>query len=242
MRKILAVLWLMVLCASAWAMNFPELGVCVGDNVRLRDSPNTKSRVIGRADAGTRFVILSETRSGGKKWYRIDHPTKKGSAYIAAEFVNGWYNEGKIPVGKDFADIRLNFGMTPEKTKLLLGKPTEENAQDEFEYLTYRGCDVHFEEQYLSYVHVHKRGYEIAGCQVGDNASKLVVFGMPENELPDLTDEKYKNWDAEEDGPIGPEGWTYESASGEAIFFGFEYTGEEVRIETITWSCPRGEG
>ena len=242
MKKIIAVLWLMVICGTAQAMNFPELGVCTGDNVRIRASAGTKGKVIDRADAGTQFIILGETRANGKKWYRIDLPKKKGSAYIAAEFVAGWYSEGKIPVGRDFAEVRLNFGITPEKTRLLLGKPIEERGQDEFNYLTYRGCDVHFTEQHLSGVHVHKKGYEIAGCQVGDNAMKLVVFGMPDDELPDLTDEKYKNWDAEEDGPIGPEGWTYESASGEAIFFGFEYTGEEVRIETITWSCPRGEG
>ena len=225
MKKIFALLALLLLCGTAHAMQYPELGVCHGDNVRLRESPNTKSRVIGRADAGTRFIILEETRSGGKKWYKIDHPTKKGSAYIAAEFVNGYYNAGKIPVGEDFAKIRLTFGMTPEKTKLLLGRPAEERGQDESEYLTYSWCDVHFEEGYLSYVHVHKKGREIAGCQLGDNPIKLVVFGMPDTD------------------PEEKEGWTYESASGEQIFFQFGpgKRGETI-IESITWSCPSGEG
>lgn len=225
MKKIFAFLLVMVLCGAAQAMNFPELGVCTGENVRIRASAGTKGKVIDRADVGTQFIILGETRANGKKWYKIDLPKKKGSAYIAAEFVNGWYNDGKNPVGRDFAEIRLNFGITPEKTRLLLGRPVEERAQDEFEYLTYRGCDVHFEEQHLSYVHVHKRGYEIAGCQVGDNAVKLVEFGMPESDV----EEK--------------EGWMYESASGEEIFFQFGpgKNGDTI-IESITWSCPSGEG
>ena len=224
-KGIVVLIWILVMCRTAWAMSFPEYGVCHADNVRLRESPNTKSKIIGRADTGTRFIILEETRAGGKKWYKIDHPTKKGSAYIASEFVNGWYNEGKTPVGEDFAEVRLKFGMTPEKTKLLLGKPLEDRGQDEFYYLTYSWCDVHFEEEYLSYVHVHKKGREIAGCQVGDNPIKLVVFGMPESQIENA------------------EGWTYESASGEQIFFQFGAgkKGDTI-IESITWSCPGGEG
>ncbi|MBQ7215982.1 MAG: SH3 domain-containing protein [Synergistaceae bacterium] len=224
-KGMITLVWILAVFGTAQAMNFPELGVCIGENVRIRASAGTTGKVIDRADAGTQFIILGETRANGKKWYRIDLPKKKGSAYIAAEFVNGWYNEGKTPVGREFAEVRLKFGITSEKTRLLLGRPIEQKAQDEFEYLTYQGCDVHFEEQHLSYVHVRKRGYEIAGCQVGDNAVKLAVFGMPESD------------------PEEKEGWMYESASGEEIFFQFGpgKNGDTI-IESITWSCPGGEG
>ena len=249
-KKSIAVLVLALLvmsfCGAVQAMQYPELGVCTGENVRIRASAGTKGKVIDRADAGTQFIILGETRANGKKWYRIDLPKKKGSAYIAAEFVNGYYNGGKHPVGREFAEIRLNLGITPEKTRLLLGRPSEESRELVLNKpvwkMTYPGCDLIYDEGYLMYVHIQKRGYEVAGCQVGDKANKLVVFGMPEDEVPDLRDEKYDNWDAEEDGPIGPEGWTYESASGEEIFFGFGYTDDEVKIESITWHCPIGEG
>ena len=222
MKKLLAVLCVMVFCGSASAMEFPELGVCQGDNVRLRERPGTQGRVIGRADMGTRFVILGETKAGGKTWYKIDNPTKAGNAYIAAEYVNGWYSLGKIATGKDFAEVRLTFGITPEKTRLLLGKPKDERAEDEFNDLTYAGCDLSYEEGYLNYVHVHKRGYAMAGIQVGDKAEKLERLGLPDE--------------------YG-EGYTYRSASGEEIFFQFGpgRNGETI-IESMTWSTPQAVG
>ena len=225
MKKVIALVWLLVLCGAAQAMQYPELGVCIGDNVRLRESAGTKGKVIGRADSGTQFIILGEVRANGRKWYRIDHPTKKGSAYIAGEYVQGYYNAGRTPVGEDFAKVRLTFGITPTKTRALLGKPSDIQAEDEFMRYTYSGCDVHYEADCLNYVHVHKRGYEIAGCKVGDNAMKLVVFGMPDS------------------APEEKEGWTFESASGEEIFFQFGAgkNGDTI-IESMTWTCPNGEG
>ena len=222
MKKLLAVLCVMVLCGSASALQFPELGVCHGEGVRLRERPGTNGKIIGRADVGTRFVILDSAEAGGQLWYKVDHPTKRGSAYILGKYVNGWYNAGDTPVGDDFAEVRLTFGITPEKTRLLLGKPQSERAEDEFEDLTYAGCDISYEEGYLSYVHVHKRGYKMAGFQVGDKAEKLESLGLPKD--------------------YG-EGFTYLSDSGEEIFFQFGpgKRGETI-IESMTWNTPQAVG
>ena len=224
MRKIIVVLWLAALCGSSWAMQYPELGVCTGDNVRLREDPGTEGKVIGRADVGTQFIVLDEVYIDGQKWYEIDLPTKEGTAFIIARYVNGWYNNGDIPVGEVCAEVRLKFGITPEKTRALFGKPESAQGQDEFTRYKYPGLDIHFESGTLSYVEIRRRGYPLHGFEVGDDAGKLTSLGMP-------------------DDAIDAEGWTYESATGEQIFFSFGggRNGETI-IESITWSRPIGEG
>ena len=244
MRKIIAVMCVLLFCGTARGMELPNLGVCHGDNVRLRESPGTKGKVIGRADSGTQFIILGEAKSGGQKWYKIDHPAKKGSAYILAKYVNGWYNAGDIALGEVFAEVRLKFGITPDKTRALLGRPDNVQAEDEFMRFAYPGLDIDFEEETLSYVHIYKRGFTIGGIEFGDDARKLTRLGMPKDEVVNLRAKEYENWDYEKDGQIGAEGWSYMNDTGEQIFFGFKYDLEkkEVTIGSITWSRPIGEG
>lgn len=242
MKKVITLLLVLVFCGSAEAMNFPELGVCMNDGVRLRESPSTKSKVIGRADAGRQFIILGETKSGGLKWYKIDHPTKKGSAYILAKYAAGWYSEGKIPVGDVLANIRLTFGISPEKTKLLLGEPEETYVDGNFTSLKYSGCELQYESGNLNYIYIEKKGYAVEGIQVGDKESKLSKLGMPYADEPDYTPEEYDNWDFDEDGPITAEGWSYETRTGEQLLFEFNPERDGVTIDGILWNCPQGEG
>lgn len=244
MRKVIAVMCVLVLCGTAQAMQYPELGVCTGDNVRLREDPGTSGRVIGRADAGTQFIVLGEMYVDGQKWYEIDHPTKEGTAYIISRYVNGWYNNGDIPLGEVCAEVRLKFGITPEKTRALFGKPESVQGEDEFTRYKYPGLDVHFESGTLSYVEIRRKGLPIHGIEYGDDARKLISLGMPEDEVADISSKDYENWDFDEDGPLGAEGWTYKNDAGEEMFFQFEYDLKKkaVTIGTITWSRPIGEG
>ena len=244
MRKVIALLCVMVLCGCAEAVQIPELGVCQADSVRLRDSPGTKSKIVGRADAGRQFIIIGETDYKGQTWYMIDHPTKKGSAYILAKYVGGFYygSNGFIPVGPAFAQVRLTFGVSPEKTRILFGSPSESRVEDELTVLKYPGFEAHYEFGNLNYLLVSKKGHPVAGVEVGDSARKLLALGMPEDHIVDLTTEEFKNWDFDEDGPLGYEGWTYESPAGESIFFEFEYAGDEMTVGQITWYRPLGEG
>ncbi len=244
MKKVIALLLVLVFCGSAQAVMIPTLGVCQGDNVRLRDSPGTKSRIIGKVNAGAQFIIIGETDYNGQTWYMIDHPAKKGSAYILAKYVGEYYhgNNGVIPVDAPLAQVRLTFGVTPEKTRAILGRPSSSRTMEDFTELTYPGLDLQYNENYLSYVHVTKKGYAVAGVEVGDSIKKLLALGMPEDNILDLTQEEYKNWDFEEEGPLGPEGWMYESPTGESIFFEFNYEGSEITVDLITWMRPQGEG
>lgn len=241
MKKfICSILLIMSLSCSAFGAEYPEIGVCVGDNVRLREDPGTDGKIIGRADPGTQFVILSEMYSDGQKWYEIDNPTKEGNAFIIARYVNyGWYrgNDGAINTGKDFAEVRITFGITPEKTRLLLG--SDPKVHDET--LEYPGINLSYDEGYLSAVELTKKGYAIAGIEVGDPITKLVGMGMPESYIRDL--EEARNAKDDDEPVDGPEGWTYESASGESIFFQFGGNSKgEFIVDMITWSRPLGEG
>lgn len=240
MKKVIALLWLILFCGSAYAMQYPELGVCHNDSVRLREDPGTDGRIIGRADAGTRFIILGEVYVDSQKWYEIDNPTKKGTAYIIARYVNGWYDYGNVPVGEVFANIRLDFGITPQKTLELLGKPSESGP----DFMDYSGCKIWHEEGYLSRIEISKRGYSVGGIQVGDKIEKLLTLKMSEdarNVLEDIIHDFHDIASAEHDDDEvinGPEGWTLNSASGESVFFEFGADG----INYIVWSCPMGVG
>ena len=235
MKKAFVILWLMILFDAAHGEQYPELGVCTGNNVRLRENPGTHGKVIGRADSWTQFVIIDEAYADGQKWYEIAHPFKEGNAFISARFVNyGWYhgNNGVIPTGKDFVDVRLAFGIYQEKARALFG----EGRKDEFGHLVYPGFTLRYDDDdavpTIHQAEITKRGYELAGVQVGDSIRKLLQLGMPESYITDL-----------EEGEGGPEGWTYESASGESIFFQFggNQKGEFI-VDMIIWSRPLGEG
>ncbi len=248
MKKLIVILWFMLLCSAAFGAEYPELGVCTGDNVRLREDPGTDGKIIGRADAGTRFVILGEAYVEGQKWYEIDNPKGEGHAFIIARYVNyGWYhgNNGVIPTGKNFVDVRLTFGIYQEKARALFG----EGKKDEFGNLVYSGLTLRYDDEAIPTIHqaeITKRGYAIAGVQVGDNMRKLLQLGMPESYMNDFTETQKeaaenKNTDEAIDGP---EGWTYRNeGTGEEIFFqfGINDKGEPI-VDMIVWSCPVGEG
>ena len=248
MKRFFVLLLLVILsCVPAFGAEYPELGVCTGDNVRLREDPGTDGKIIGRADTWTQFVILGEIYLDGQKWYEIDLPTEKGTAYIIARYANcGWYygDYGKvIPTGKDFIDVRLTFGIYPVKARALFG----EGRKDEFGNLVYSGFTLRYDdEKTIQQVEINKRGYALAGVQVGDSMKKLLQLGMPEDYLKDFLNaiEEAKN-NTNEDEPVdGPEGWTYRNeATEEEIFFQFSINdkGEPI-VDMILWTRPVAEG
>ncbi|MBQ7665632.1 MAG: SH3 domain-containing protein [Synergistaceae bacterium] len=248
MKKLIVVLWLMILSGCAFGVEYPELGVCIGDNVRLREDPGTDGKIIGRADTGTQFVILGEAYVDGQKWYEIDHPTKKGSAYIVAKYANyGWLhgNNGVIPTGKDFIDVRLTFGIYPDKARALFGNV----KKDEFGNLEYPGLTLRYDDEEEGTIHqvqLTKGGIPIAGIQTGDSMKKLLQLGMPEDYLKDFLNaiEEAKNNTNEDEAVDGPEGWTYRNeATEEEIFFQFSINdkGEPI-VDMIIWTRPVAAG
>ena len=242
-------MWLFVLCGSAWGASYPELGACTGTNVRLREDPGTDGRIVGKVeDRRHVFVLLGEAWVDGQKWYKIEHPTQKGIAYVAAQYVNyGWYYGH--PTGKEFVKIRQTFGIFPEKARALFG-PCEE---DEFGNLHFEGFILHYDnERMLTHVQIETRAFGFAGIRVGDNLNSLLKLSMPaaarrelEEYIQDFTDIMNGKYEADEDGIIdGPEGWSYENkATGEHVFFGFGLNDDdEPAIDMISWSAPMGQG
>lgn len=247
MKKVIALLWLLVLCGTAFAADYPEIGVCTGTRVRLREDPGTEGRILGLVeDRRHVFVILGEAWVDGQKWYEIDHPTQEGSAYISGQYVRyGWYY-GR-PTGEEFVKVRQMFGIFPEKAQALLGK----GRKDEFGNLNYPGLVLRYdEEEMLSQVQVEKKGIRLFGIQVGDQLQKLLDLDMSEDARGALEEmihdfHDIMNSEPEDDEPVdGPEGWSYTNQeTGEEVFFGFGLNDkDEPAVEMIIWSCPRGEG
>ena len=168
-----------------------------------------------------RFVILGEVHADGMKWYKIDHPTKKGTACIAADYVE------LLPIGSEFADIRLKFGNYPEKSRELLGTPSRQ-GQNFLIYLD-SGYSLSYDDKGLYEVEIQREGkVVVAGIRTGDKVKKLLALGMPESML-----------DAESDEEVDDVAyWDYEykdKGSEKSITFQFSGSPRDSEIEGIFW-------
>ena len=81
MRKILvSVLIVIALAGNAYASpEYPALGICTGDGVRLREAPGTSSRILGKINSSQQLVLLGELKVKGETWYRADNPFDDGT-------------------------------------------------------------------------------------------------------------------------------------------------------------------
>ena len=247
MKKVIALLMVMLSCGAALAAEFPELGVCTGTNVRLREDPGTDGKIVGKIENKRHvFVLLDEVWVDGQKWYEIEHPTQEGTAFISGRYVNyGWYY-GK-PTGKEFVKVRQMFGIFPEKAQAIFGPA----KRDKFGHLNYPGLILRYDdEDMLFQVQVGKRDYELMGIRIGDKVEKLFDLDITEDArgvLEDVIHDLHDILDTEhdDDEPVdGPEGWGYTNPdTGEEVFFEFgtNSKGEPV-ISMMLWSCPHGEG
>ncbi len=68
---------------------FPMFGHCTGDNVRLREKPGTKSKVIGKFDTMDWMTIFDDRAVKGEVWYLVE-PEK--------ENLRGWINGRYVEV------------------------------------------------------------------------------------------------------------------------------------------------
>ena len=233
MRKFLAVLCVLIFCTTAYAAKYPAMGVCNADRVRLRASPGTKGKFLGFVEPDkNRFVLLGEARADGMKWYKIDHPTKKGTAYIAADYVE------VMPVGSEFAEVRLTCGNYPEKTIAIFGKPSYSSEK----FVSYSDSySFWYDKNGLYQASIQKdKKKAIAGIHVGDKAEKLSPLGIPVDAL--------EVWAGVEfDFPYGD--YVYKDKdSDEQIVFVFvgrdskagRYAKNAV-INSMMWSRPHNE-
>lgn len=225
------VLCVVIFCGTAYAAKYPEMGICTGAKVRLRESPSSKGKIIGLVKPDrNRFVVLGEVRSGGQKWYKIDHPTKKGTAYVAADYVE------ITPVGNVFAEVRLTFSVYPEKTRAIFERPSWKIQQgwDGSQALEIKNSYAfnYNEDGIWSAVIFYYGEKAIAGIRTGDKPEKLLALGMPASEL----DMEY----GEEDDDLLEGSWEMTNEdTGEKITFMFSgKSKEDSKIDYLEFHRP----
>ena len=202
---------LLAVSTASWAANYPEVGVCRGTNIRLKQFPGPKGKVAGVLNSGRHIVILGESTVDGQVWYKVDHPMKKGNVWIPASYVFRLYQNADIE--EAFAEVRMTFGMTPDKTRILMGSPVNAEAG----YLEYEGCKLWYDrERNLERAEISASGYSVGEIEVGSKKETLKSLGMS--------------------GDSG-DSWTLKSRTGEEIEFKFD--GEKV--SHIIWNRPKKE-
>lgn len=247
MKKFAVILMVLVLCGSAFAETYPELGICTGENVRLRESPSTKGKIVGAVEPNRKvLLLLGEKRAGGRKWYEVEHPTEEGTAWIAADYVKYGFYDGKS-AGRDFVKVRSMFGIYPEKARAILGAGKENNYGGilQIEYpdvtLVYDGNGKGAFADILSSVHIKSRKFSLCGIRINDRAEKLLKLGMPESVLDEIESEWGKPAaprDPDDETPDSILSWNFESKStDEYIYFQFAWDEENRKgiIDTIAW-------
>ena len=209
--------------AEDWADGYPDIGVCVGNSVRLREDPDTESGIVGRVNEGETLILLAETSVDGQRWYAVDHPTEEGTAWVFGRYIETYKGyEAGTPACNMSIQVIMNFGVTPEKARALLGKPVKarqgkfffDPASQELseEVLEFSNCQLQYVERHLRHVEVWKRGLAFGGVQVGDPASKLTdILGDPTSE--------------------GDEGWDYEVDPRRHLRFELD----DGKITRMTW-------
>ena len=121
----LAVMVLMSFAECVFAgPEYPTLGRCTGDNVRLRESPTTKSRILGEVSEPQELVILGERKVNGQTWYNVDDPFDDREAWISGRYVRKDNNE-RTPAYVAAVKIRSAFGQTSRKTRAIFGRPQD---------------------------------------------------------------------------------------------------------------------
>ena len=216
---------LLTFCGTAWAEKFPDLGECTGNSVRLREKNDTESEIIGQVNKGDTFVLLDVKKVNNQKWYLIDHPTKIGNAWIFGKYVKKYYrlkDSEHTPTHVIAMQLRLDYGITPEKARALHGKPLKvlEDIYGNFTGLKYDGFEVSYNEEkgFLSDVAVgfedaeDATGLNFGPIKIGDDTKKLrEVFG------------KY----------IKPDEnfWSSEAPSGEVMYFNIE----DNKVSSMQW-------
>ena len=168
---------------------YPALGYCTGSNVRLRESPSTKSRILGEVSDPQELVLLGERKVNGQVWYRVDDPFDDREAWISGRYVSR--NEDTVsPANVTAVKIRSVFGQTPRKTRAIFGRPQDiertkfyfDPARKEYtrEILTYPAFTASFTEGRLTRVEVRKKGYAFGEIEVGETMQIVLdTLGRP---------------------------------------------------------------
>lgn len=192
-----ALLVAVLLAATAWAEEYPTLGMCTGSSVRIREEPDTDSRIVGKLDDYDQFVLLGETSVEGDTWYEIDNPTGAGTAWVFGKYVDTYKGDALETPGfaMQVAVIR-SFGIAPAKARAIFGKPSKE-TMEKFHFdpanrdmirreLSWSTHNAEYVDDRLCRVRVTKGIMPFGNIRIGDPESKVRdLLGDPSGDDPD---------------------------------------------------------
>ena len=167
---------------------FPTLGRCTGNNVRLREDPDTGSKILGKLNEGNCVVVLNKLITEGNIWYEVDNPAKKGRAFVFGKYLEAVYEESyqSNRFRQFLMNLYLTYGMTPEKAVELWGKPQRRKREVissekiEFVTLEWNTHRLEYWDKELVSIGVSKGSSPFGKVRIGDSVEKLEHnFGMP---------------------------------------------------------------
>ena len=120
-KKITLIALLIALFASCTesSAQYPTIGQCTGNNVRVRSEPNTASEILGSLNEYDNVIVLDSVKSGRNIWYEIDNNQNLDKAYVFGKYIE--LRQQISPLEKLLIDLKLTFGATPQKATLLDG-------------------------------------------------------------------------------------------------------------------------
>ena len=188
---------------------YPTWGICTGSYVRIREDTDTNSEILGRLNQDQRVIVLDETLAHGDTWYKIDHPTEVGTAWVFGKYIEAADEEKyqEDPMRQLLVKLNLTFGSTPEKARALFGKPTKQEREvigsdNDIVRLTlhWNGRVLEYLGDNLTSVSVSKGKTPFGDIRIGDGTGKLEeILGKP--------------WEASD------ESWVYQAGEMDYITF-----------------------
>ena len=205
-RFTLAIMILCLIISSAYGearvfVDYPTLGECTGNDVRIRSKPNTNAKILGKLNEYDRVIVLGKVKSGKDTWYEIEHPTEKGKAYVFGKYLVPAYRQEyqRSPQAKMWINMQMTYGQKPEKISALLGNPRKNTRNNVYgisfvtcEYGDYRVLYVdntEYVKGYLKGIDVKRGSTPFGNIHIGDSTRKL------RRELGDPDDENDSSWE-----------------------------------------------
>lgn len=204
--------------SSAWGesrifVEYPTLGECTGDSVRIRSETNTKSKILGALNEYDKIIVLDKVKSGKDVWYEVDNPAGDEKAYVFGKYLAPAYRQEFQQSGaaKILTDIRLTYGSTPEKMSILSSKTkklTHKKSETGFpitiadwgDYRAFYFDSCEERPGYLKSLEIKSGRKSFGNIYIGDSVNKLrEELGEPENENENLWEYNFYLYGYDED-------------------------------------------
>ena len=185
-RKVfVAALLCVLITSSSYAASFvdyPTLGRSTGDGVRLRSKPSTNSKVLGKLVEGDFVIVIRSKNIDGELWYEVDHPTKKGRAYVFGKYLEPCYIEFNQhdKLQKLRSSLEMTYGMNIQKAEALFEKTNKltsrksEHSDYQRVTLDWGTHNVSFiDDDLLVVIQVKSGNTPFGNIHIGDYVEKL---------------------------------------------------------------------